>query len=532
MHTGILTAAGSLFCLSMSISPARAQQADPRPPNAPIYRVTVVQRTANAINYQYRSGPTTIDFRGTVLLPRAKGDAIVESKRGRTEINARLEGLTTPQRFGREYLTYVLWAITPEGRPHNIGELIPGASDKAKVHVTTDLQAFALIVTAEPYSAVRQPSDVVVAENEVRPETLGTVEPVRAKYELLPRGEYTWHVPSDLETIPFNTPKVSMHQYDAIVELYQARNAVGIAGSASADRYAADTFAQARRLLAEAEQLQAQKADYSRVVEKAREAAQTAEDARVIAQQRQQAERLSSADRAASEAQSKVASAQEAERRAIDQAQQARAEADAARAQAQAAANARDRAEAEARAARERYAPPPSGAGTSPPANQHDLLAARERDQRARLLGDLTRVIPTLDTARGLVVTLADDCFSDTVVRSSSASQVARVANLLMRQPGLSVSVQGYSDSSARDAQSRARAEAIRHELIANGVPPGSVSATGLGGQRPLSSNATSQGRKENSRVEIVIAGDVIGKLPLWEQTYSLTRGEQRPSGR
>jgi outer membrane protein OmpA-like peptidoglycan-associated protein len=130
------------------------------------------------------------------------------------------------------------------------------------------------------------------------------------------------------------------------------------------------------------------------------------------------------------------------------------------------------------------------------------------------------------------VVTLADDCFSDTVVRSSSASQVARVANLLMRQPGLSVSVEGYSDSSARDAQSRARAEAIRHELIANGVPPGSVSAAGLGDQRPLSSNATSQGRKENSRVEIVLAGDPIGKLPLWEQTYSLTRGEQRPSGR
>ncbi|MBZ5611282.1 MAG: OmpA family protein [Acidobacteriia bacterium] len=489
-----------------------------------------MQRTAKAINYQYRSGPTKIDFRGTVLLPHAKGDATVEARRGRTEIGARLEGLTTPQRFGREYLTYVLWAITPEGRPHNIGELIADGSDKARVHVTTDLQAFALIVTAEPYSAVRQPSDVVVLENEVRPETLGIVEPVRAKYELLPRGEYTWRVPSDLGAPPVNSPKVSMHEYDAIVELYQARNAVGIAGNANAERYAADTFAQAKRLLAEAERLHDEKADYSRVVQSAREAAQTAEDARMIAQQRQQAERLKTADAELSEAQAKAASAQQVQERAAGQVQQAQAEADAARAQAQAALAARDQAEAEARAARERVAPSrPAASGIQ---DQRELTAARERDSRMRLLQDLKRVFPTLDTTRGLVATLPDDSFVGGVVRGASAGQVARMATILMRQPGLSVSVEGHSDSAARDTQARERADAVRHELVANGVPAGSVSATGLGDSRPLSSNATSQWRKENSRVEIVIAGDAIGKLPLWEQTYSLTRPEQHPSGR
>jgi len=142
----------------------------------PIYRVTVVERSLKAINYKYRSLPTRVDFRGTVLMPAAKGEALVESKRGRTEIDAKLANIAEPQRFGREYLTYVLWAITPEGRPHNLGEIMPDSLNKAKVSVTTDLQAFGLIVTAEPYSAVRRPSDVVVAENMVRDDTVGKIE--------------------------------------------------------------------------------------------------------------------------------------------------------------------------------------------------------------------------------------------------------------------------------------------------------------------------------------------------------------------
>src|SRR5271155_2495798 len=154
----------------------------------PIYRVTVVERTMKAINYAYRTGPTAIEFRGTVLLPKAKGGAIVESKQGRTEIDAHFENLTTPQGFGREYLTYVLWAITPEGRPRNLGEVVANSSNKASLRVTTDLKAFGLLVTAEPYSAVRQPGDVVVAENFVREDTIGKIEEMNVKYELMPRG--------------------------------------------------------------------------------------------------------------------------------------------------------------------------------------------------------------------------------------------------------------------------------------------------------------------------------------------------------
>src|SRR6516164_1385915 len=175
--------------------------------SVPIYQVTVIERSVKAVSYQYLGGQTQIDFAGTVLLAQAKGTAIVESKSGRTQIGARFSNLAAPSRFGGEYLTYVLWAITPEGHPKNLGEIIPGSSDKAHTQVTTDLQSFGLIVTAEPYAAVRLPSDVVVMENVVRPDTLGSTEPINVKYELMPRGAYTYQVPSDLHSA--SGPKVS-----------------------------------------------------------------------------------------------------------------------------------------------------------------------------------------------------------------------------------------------------------------------------------------------------------------------------------
>ena len=218
----------------------------------PLYRVTVIERTVDSVNYQYRAGPTKIDFRGTVLLPAAKGDATVESQQGRTSIDARFDGLEAPQRFGPEYLSYVLWAVTPDGRPHNLGEIVPNGSNKARLPVTTDLQAFGLIVTAEPYAAVRRPGDVVVLQNEIRPDTIGEIHPVMAKVELMPRGHYTWNVPASESAGVANAPKVSMSRYQAILQTYEAQNAMGIARAAGAQKYAPDVFAKAQQELAQA----------------------------------------------------------------------------------------------------------------------------------------------------------------------------------------------------------------------------------------------------------------------------------------
>jgi outer membrane protein OmpA-like peptidoglycan-associated protein len=536
MKLGNPPAAISLI-LSVSMPLAFAQTADQRKDNAPIYRVTVVERTVKAVNYHYRSEPTRIDFRGTVLLPKAKGEAIVESQKGHTEIDAKLEGLSSPQRFSGEYLTYVLWAITPEGRPHNIGELLADSSDKARIHVTTDLQAFALIVTAEPHSAVRQPSDVVVLENEIRPDTLGIIKPVEAKYELLPRGEYTLREPNQLSAAVANAPKVSMHEYEAVMQLYQAQNAVAIADRADAERYAPDTLARAKQMLSEAQQMHDHKGDFRKVVQYSREAAQTAEDARAIAVARDQAEQLRLANVELSKAKAELSSAQQDNRQALVAEQRVQAQADIARAQAeqerveaQAAIAARNRAESDAIAARERAAEAQSQAQVASARAAQDQQRSdftRKREARTRLLEDLKGAIPTLDTGRGLVATVPDDGFRGTAVQGSYSDQVARLAAVLSVHPGLRVSVEGYSGDPGKEAFTQERAAAVRQVLLANGLSANVVSATGYGDSRPLGPNTTAQGRKSNSRVEIVISGEPIGNLPLWEKGSNLTSSTQ-----
>jgi hypothetical protein len=256
---------------------------------APIYRVTVEQRTIQAVNYGHRSEPTAIGFRGTVLLPAVKGEARVEGKAGAVDIDARFEGLAAPTRFGTQYLTYVLWAITPDGRPVNLGEVLPDSSDKTHLRVTAPFQAFALLVTAEPYFSVTQPSNLVVLENQVRPDTLGETETVQARFELLRRTDYTAPVaPVEIQPVT-NERAVSKDRYEALVALYEAQNALQIARSQGADRYAQSTLQKAQQLYDEAQQIESsKKGDCKRVVTIAREAAQTAEDARTIAMRRAQ----------------------------------------------------------------------------------------------------------------------------------------------------------------------------------------------------------------------------------------------------
>ena len=274
----------------------------------PIYRVTVTARTTKAINYQHRSGATKIDFRGTDLMPTARGEAKVESKQGYIEIEVEFDGLQPATKNGAEYLTYVLWAVTPEGRTANLGEVLLNGT-KSKLNVTTDLQVFGLVVTAEPYYAVRQPSDLIVMENVVRADTKGKIEEIDAKYELLQRGQYQ----------RLANPLALNMDRKLPLELYEARNAVQIARAIGADRFAVETFQKAQKSLAEAEAYQARKAGKKPVAMTAREAVQTAEDSRAIAVKRQEedalaAERQQSADREARAESDRVAAQSETDR--------------------------------------------------------------------------------------------------------------------------------------------------------------------------------------------------------------------------
>ena len=514
----------SLPLISQNAVSGGAQNANPAGP-VPIYRIAVVERTTKAINYQYRSGPTNIDFRGTVLLPQAKGSATVESKQGRTEIDARFEKLSAPGRFGREYLTYVLWALTPDGRPHNLGEVVANASDKGKLHATTDLQAFALIVTAEPYSAVRNPADVVVLENAVRDDTTGRIQEVQANYSLLPRGQYTWNVPTSLESAA-QGPKVSMGQYEMLTELYQAQNALGIARAANAERYAPNTLAKAQQLWVEAQQLRDSKADRRQVIQSARQAAETAEDARLISERRKQEDTVSTA-------RDEVSRAQQATARAEEEAQLAKSQAQASQAQADAERAARQRAEAQASAARDqavqakaeleaaRVNQTSSAVIVVRPTQQQE--AARKSALRIRMLEELNGAFVTRDTPRGLVVTIPDSGFRGDLLPGETSVSVARISAAVAAHPGLRIEVEGHTDSEAGAAVAAKQADSVRGVLVSRGLASSIVSARGMGASRPLASNSSPGGREQNRRVEIVISGEPIGDLASWDHTYSLT---------
>jgi hypothetical protein len=293
----------------------------------PTFRVNVVSRSVQAVNYKHRSGATKLDFAGTDLMPKANGQAKVESKKGYIEIEVEFGNLQKPTSFGNEYLTYVLWAISPEGRAVNLGEVLVGNNSRSKLDVTTDLQAFALIVTAEPYYAVRQPSNVVVLENVVREDTKGSTETVNAKYELLERGGY---IPTGYKFDPvvLNT-KLPL-------EFFEARNALRIAQSEGAEKYASDTYQHALKLMNDTHvYATAKNIQKKPLIAVAREAVQTAEDARAIAVKKIDEERQADERQASADAQAQSQAQADAATRLKEQAQLDTAKAQAARAQAE-----------------------------------------------------------------------------------------------------------------------------------------------------------------------------------------------------
>jgi outer membrane protein OmpA-like peptidoglycan-associated protein len=500
------------------VTPAAAQ--DPaREASVPIYRITVVGRTTAAINYR-RSGDTKVDLIGTALLQSARGVAEISPKDGHTEIDARFNGIQRATRFGNEYLTYVLWAVTPEGRPRNLGE-VQFTGDEVRKQVTTELQAFALILTAEPYFAVTQPSDVVVMENRVRPDTRGTVETVQARYELLPRGSYLMNRPSEFTSKPLEpgTP----------LDLAEARNAVELARIAGANRYAADTFTKAARLLAEAEAARQKRRSKNDVIASARQSAQTAEDARLIAVTRQNEEYT---------AQQKTL-ADERGREALDERLRADKEAlSAAQAKADAERESQNAAQSKADAEREALNAAQSKADAE--RERSDVARVRDELQQARLDAlkaqaavavaeqeknalreqlreQLNMFLETRESARGLIMMVPDVLFETGSARLTAAARekLARVSGILAAQPDLHISIEGHTDnvgSAARNQRlSEQRAQSVFAYLRQQKIALTSMQVAAFGETRPVASNDTAEGRQQNRRVEIVVSGESIG---------------------
>jgi outer membrane protein OmpA-like peptidoglycan-associated protein len=499
----------------------------------PVFRVTVVARTTPAINYRHRGGATKIDFRGTPLLPEARGEAKVESKQGYIEIEVEFDDLVPATKFGPEYLTYVMWAITPEGRATNLGEVLLNDTE-SKLNVTTELQAFGLVVTAEPYFAVSQPSDVVVMENVIRPDTLGKVEQIEAKYELLTRGTYL------MNTDP---SRIAVRRLDRAtpLELYEARNAVQLSGFAGADRYAPESFEKASRLLRQAEEARERKSGRRAITMTAREAAQTAEDARLIAIQRQETERLEKTQQAAAAREAEATARAQSEARLRERAEADRADAERRRVEAEAAAAraARDRSEAEsariaaeaakadAERARQRLAEERAAAEAARDASKASEEEARQAMARAeaekaqlreQLQRQLNVILETKESARGLIVNVSDVLF-DTgrhTLKPGAREKLAKVAGILLAYPDLRLEVDGHTDSVGDDdsnqSLSERRAESVRAYLVQQGIPPTAIVALGYGESQPVASNSLAAGRQQNRRVELVVAGESIGR--------------------
>jgi outer membrane protein OmpA-like peptidoglycan-associated protein len=502
-----------------------------------------VSRTTKAVNYRRAGGSTKIDFQGTELMQQSSGEAKVQNKGNRTEIEAKFTGLDEATKFGLEYLTYVLWAVSPGGRAVNLGEVVL-KNGSGEVKAISDMQTFGMIVTAEPYFAVTQPGNTVVLENVFGPATLGKVENIDASYELLGRGIYS-SSNTKIENAIFGIDRKTP------LELFEARNSVRIAHIALADKYAASTLAKAEQQLKSAEEIYARKSDKKSVIAAAREVVQTAEEARVMAVKQKAEEdaqaRVAAEKRAAEERATKARADADAEVKRRQEADQARAQAEAAKADAErmkqeaekaAAEAARQKQEADqataaavaqqqaaqadaAQAAKDRaaaVAQQRAAEAETQKARQAAAQAEAEKAQlRAQLLSQLNSILQTRDSARGLIVNMSDVLF-DTgsyTLKPGAREKLAKISGIVLAHPGLMLQIEGHTDSVGGDEfnqqLSERRADSVRDFLAEQGVAASSITARGFGKTQPVASNDTPEGRQRNRRVELVVNGDAIG---------------------
>jgi outer membrane protein OmpA-like peptidoglycan-associated protein len=479
---------------------------------------SLISRSTTAIGFTVGGGSTKVDLIGTELMPGAAGEAKVQAKAkaGLTNIEVTVRDMASPSKLGAEYLTYVLWVVTPDGRSGNSGEIFINNEGEGKLTTTTPAQTFSMIITAEPYFVVRVPSERIVLTMETRKNTKGKLFPV-TDYKLMKQGQY-----AKMDNPLAMTPDLSK----VPLEVYEARNAVDIAKSRGSDKYAPEIFSKAQASLQSSETLLAGKADKKQIVSSARQTVQFAEDARALSAQRQEEQRIT-AEREAAAAKAKA----EAESKAAAEAAVAKARADEeARRQSElsSAKEAQMKAEADAAALKAKMAADEAARKAKMEA---DELAAKERaakeetervrkaaaDLRARLLEQFNRVLPTIDTERGLQVNMGDVLFDTGKynLRIEAREGLSKLTGIVLSHPGLSLAIEGYTDNvgseSFNQTLSEQRASTVAQYLIQQGLDAGSVTSKGFGMNMPVSPNDTAKGRQQNRRVEIIISGEVIG---------------------
>jgi outer membrane protein OmpA-like peptidoglycan-associated protein len=529
----------AIFLYAAAIASAQTAPAAPIPTPVPAPAVApattpTVSRTTKAVHYRLQGGNTKIDFQGTDLLQRASGEARVEGKKTNFQIEVKFQNLEDATKFGLEYLTYVLWAVSPQGRPVNLGEV---TLDHGNAHLKafTDLQTFGMIVTAEPYFAVTAPGNMVVMES--APAIGAGTENIEAKYDLVSRGTYSstnTHIQDAIFGIDSKTP----------LELFEARNAMRIARIAAADKYAAFIISKAGQQLMHAEEVYRQKSNKAAIEAAAKEATETAEEARLMAV-KQKAEDEAQAAAAAREAKARADADAEAKRRADAEKATAQAVADRAAAEQAKAEAIKMKQEAEAAAQQAALQKAAAEKATAEAVAQQQVLAAetdkarqaaaqseslrqqaeKEKQQaeyekqelRARLLQQLNSILATRDSARGLVANMSDVLFrsGSFELLPGARERLAKVSGIVLAYPTLHVAIEGHTDSIGTDDYnqqlSERRAQAVRDYFVQQGINSASVEARGYGKTEPIATNDTPEGRQQNRRVELILSGEAIG---------------------
>ena len=528
-----LTALTLTLAIATTLCPLRAL-ADPAPQTPPGANSATVARTTKAVNYRRANGSIKVNFQGTELMRGGAGEAKVESKNNRMEIESKFTGLEDSTKFGLEYLTYVFWAVSPQGRAENLGE-VDVKNGTAHLKAITDMQTFGMIVTAEPYFAVTQPGDAVVLEAMPVAGGAGRVENVDATYELIGRGVYSssnTKIEGAIFGIDPHTPR----------ELFEARNSLRIARNAGAEKYAPAALAKAQQQLATAEEAYRSKRDKKVVESAARDVVETAEEARVMAvkQKAEEAaqERIAAEKKAAEEREAKARAGAEAESKRRQEAEQARTEAEQAKADAermkqqaeqaaQEAAHQKEEAEQARQAALEQQHL--AEAETEKARQAANKAEGEKAELRAQLLGQLNSILQTRDSARGLIVNMSDVLFDtgSSTLKPGAREKLAKISGILLAHGGLTLQIEGHTDSVGTDEfnqqLSERRSDAVRDFLAEQGVPVSAMSAKGFGKTQPVASNDTPEGRQRNRRVELVVSGDAIGKVAAGGTTVNAT---------
>jgi outer membrane protein OmpA-like peptidoglycan-associated protein len=467
---------------TLSVTSSSAAQGKPQVPES-----DVVRKSIKSVGYEVGGGSTKVIFVGAPVAPNASGEAKVEAKKGGTAIEVKVKGMPQPTTLGSEFLTYVLWIVTPDGSTTNLGEIPIDKNGEGKLNTIAQSQTFAMGVTAEPYFAVALPSEIVVLVNDTTKNTKGKIYPENS-YKLMKRSQYAklgnpLALTLDLKSVP--------------LDMYEARNAVDIAKSQGAEKYAPEIFSKATGSLLMAENSLASKSDKGKIVTNARQTTQFAEDARALSAERQEAERVQKEKDAAAAA----AKAKAEEQAALEAKRQA---------ELTAAKEAQMKAEGEAKQAAEQ-------AKTQAAKEEAERARAATAALRAQLLEQLNSVLQTTDSPRGLVVNMADVLFDfgKYDLKTDAKIKLAKLGGIIQAHPGLHLAIEGHTDNIGGDEGnmklSQQRADAVREFLVQQGLTADTVTAVGLGKADPVADNSTNDGRQKNRRVEIIVSGEVIG---------------------